>query len=1553
MKTTNAGQIALYVPAPNPPVLNGDPAAMLASLSNFDLTSIRRPELYAISEGFLGGFLKGRLLGVDIGDAVIEAVPPGNGGDAFFRGQASIANDPRNWVKLFVDDALLNFEIRQSPTQSIEKTFTSWKTQLGKLVDKGENITAADIDAQFLPFLDALYSQLPKAKLEARLENIHLPPELQTFLQVAPNASLALEAFSPRFEPTLAGDSPSAFARRNGGIVMKGSFTFGGLVTVPNAELAVLPKPYDPLATTVPPDLAGEFRIDSATLAGGVQMRNALLSFNSAVPSFKLNGAVTAIDLPPLMRIEPLNNAAELGATVNFRGSATPSALFRIEPAKLIVPLIAGNRTVVVHGASVNDAFSFSTSEPWTANASIQDTLPFELKAGNDVLISLTRENVSGISLQRDASGVVTFAITNRPGSQITVFPTKSIQQTFRFSQQTTLVVRTDGTFSMTGSLQENASVATSVGLLIGGVGSGGSVTFERVRNAADATFDTRLILQGNVSGGVLPAGTIATDGRVTLSLANGASVSGSVSLPPLDFVRFRLAPPAGTANFSASLSRSGLVLATGTARLLYDSVEVCQFPLSTTGTQIVLPPATNEGALGRLATHAIAPSFTLPGAAGDFSFSVTTSTFNLFNFPLGQTSFTFGRRSGVVTVTVNGSQLALPLAGIPTINLGGTLNSDGLFALTNRAAISSFNPAGSTLPIRAMANASAVLKRELLNSVRTTSLALTGNVSAGVLDTVTPVGTASGSLTARLSGPGATTVPTLTLAGEIRLRPLRVPAADPAVFLLESVTGPDIVATLNNSSLTLSGIRFSAPGLFNETFTLQPLILPASGSFTQQIGPVTLSLPVPNAAAYNLATVQFQVDRTAGIWSLKNFSGDVTLPGFATVKPRLSGTISSDGTFDLTSAATVTLPLTGQPVDTFASGTARLKRERSGSAYSLSLRVDGTLGGGILQQIGVPTAQGSAQFSSTAFNGIGGPVTVTKLDFGALDLVPDTGNSFSATLGSSGLTFNTGSARLQLNDNTLCTFPLNTTGTQFTIPPSAEADQPRRTGLLGLLPSFLMPRTGDFEFAVNPPSFTILGFNLGAPGFKFGRRQGVVGVWDFGGNLPFDAFRVSSVVGSPLATRLGGTINASSGVIAFDYFAATGQVPTSRLRIGGIEVGNGEIHLSNSGLSAKGNISPTGSGVAFGLNGVVDASGGYSLTGTLTSPLYGFPMQSAKCSLSGAGSGSGSLKAEVSFSFTGLNSTLNNATLQGDIRSDGFMDLSLVSPTTLTVAGWQLSNPVFHWSRPAGLNAIPTLEAGGSLIISGNSYLLGGTITVSGTQALPTLGFGPASLTLGGFSTSNGRLTLDNTGLNASGTFTIRALGTSFGDIGFAGRISRSVRNNFIIYSLARTSGDLKIGGVSISNPDLSLSSGGSVLGSATLPFGAISASLNNLSISPGAGLSFDQYDRAVDSGWKKLPDPLPTELGDVSVRLAGKVAFRPSGGTSFSATLEYSWATWTTYETCEDTDNSPFTPPVCTTHRPPNNIDSVSMPPRFSDSSGIGTNGEFKINNFNFDLW
>src|SRR5262249_46070303 len=155
---------------------------------------------------------------------------------------------------------------------------------------------------------------------------------------------------------------------------------------------------------------------------------------------------------------------------------------------------------------------------------------------------------------------------------------------------------------------------------------------------------------------------------------------------------------------------------------------------------------------------------------------------------------------------------------------------------------------------------------------------------------------------------------------GAVQLNPLRVPATGSTVFAIESSqgSGTPIQGTLNDTSLALSGIRFRAPGLFNESFDLQPLTISATGDFSEIIGPASVTIPATSTGFHSLANVQFTLARASGLWSLKNFTGDITLPGFSQ-KPTLSGIIASDGTFNLASSAAVTLNFTGLQVESLA----------------------------------------------------------------------------------------------------------------------------------------------------------------------------------------------------------------------------------------------------------------------------------------------------------------------------------------------------------------------------------------------------------------------------------------------------------------------------------------------------------------------------------------------------------------------------------------------------------------------------------------------------------
>ena len=125
-------------------------------------------------------------------------------------------------------------------------------------------------------------------------------------------------------------------------------------------------------------------------------------------------------------------------------------------------------------------------------------------------------------------------------------------------------------------------------------------------------------------------------------------------------------------------------------------------------------------------------------------------------------------------------------------------------------------------------------------------------------------------------------------------------------------------------------------------------------------------------------------------------------------------------------------------------------------------------------------------------------------------------------------------------------------------------------------------------------------------------------------------------------------------------------------------------------------------------------------------------------------------------------------------------------------------------------------------------------------------------------------------------------------------------------------------------------------------LPFGSLAVPLNNLRISATTGLSFDTYQRSVDSGdWRNVVDVPLTDVGDARVRLTGTVTISRSGN-SFSSTLAYKFGGWIITQECNPP--FPFGDGKCTTHYPPANIEQAA--PYVSGSGSIGADGRFSVN-------
>ena len=1126
LRVQTNGTLAFYLPAPNPPIFFGPdgqllgqqqldliartntPQQLLDSIKSFDAGKIRVANLYPIDQVFIRGYLDGQLLGVPIVRADVLGIPPGNGGDAFFRITAFM---PRaSWLTNFVDQATLNFEIRQSPTNTIEKRFTNLLSQINLLRQTQPLPATPVLAAKIGEVIDSFNADMPKTSLRTVLQNVHFPPAISGLISLpSANGNLELLAYSPQFT-NATGTNPVSIIQRHGGIALRGDLKFGNVVTIPNAELAVLPR--DPLGE-LPPDLAGHFSLPSAILPGGINLQSVQLDFNSLVPALSLTGRIGSINLGPSMQLAPLDGRADLGATFSFQVSGAAGLTLALSPAKLVVPLLfGGDRTLLVHGATTNSPFTFSSDGPWNAQVSLADSRPFELRNGNEIYLSVNRSNLASMALSRTTNGVVSMSVVLAPRAEITVFPGSASQQIFNFNESATISIGSDGSFSLAGTLQRALTLSSSLNLPVAGFRPAARATVARSLDSRTGHYSTTLRLDGRFSGGILSqlgTGPLTAGGYLLFTPAGLSEFSGTVDVPFLGFDRFRL------------------------------------------------------------------------------------------------------------------------------------------------------EPAG----------------------------------------------------------------------------------------------------------------RFPSP--------------------------------------------------------------------------------------------------------------------------------------------------------------------------------------FEANLSSAGLTFSKGTANLLFNNELLCSFSLSSSANQFTLPPSAPAPTDS-ISKEDLRRNFTLPQAGKFEFAVNPASFQLLGYHFGAVSFQFGRRNSLVGIWDFGGDLDLPNFSVRGF-NTLRPVRFGGSMT-SDGAIALEYRAPAANLALSNLQIGGVNLGFGEMHLTSSGLSAQGRVTLPGLAFTLNVSGAVAPAGDYSLTYQTTQPFYGFPIQSATYALAGAGSGPGSVSADLHLGFTGVNSTINNARLQGSIGTDGAIGLHLTSSPAITVAGYPLAAAALDLLRGPGANSAATLGASGNFALAGGNPRLTGTITPSGTAALVTMNYGPATLSIGGFTAAKGTLALSNSGLTASGSFalTLNGSGFSFGNVTFAGPVPAAGP-----FSLARSGGSIIIGGISLEKPSVVLLSGGGVSGSATLPYGRLNVPLTHLMISASAGLAFDDYNQTFDSGWNRFFDSPPPpaggpnpEEGDVYARLQSKVTFSRNGN-AFAATLGYTWAGWVVTLDC---------PPgqLCTPRRPPGNINDVPSPPRFSSTAAIGSDGSFTVNtsfgglsSFPFTLW
>lgn len=658
LATTNAGTLGFYVPAPNPPTLTRDgraltPRELLDSIMARDVTKLEPGEAWSLSEAFLRGELDGRFLGIPIANGKIIGVPPGNGSDAYFQITAEMPRD--SWMSNFVERASLLFDLRQSPTNTIEARFT----EIGAAINRAraDGISDAQRLAALQAAINAATDGLPKAKLEARLENFRLPAILQPFISTPSGANnYSLHAFSPRFEPGFSGTGPLAERRRDGGIALTGTFLFGSYFRVDNAQLGVAPKLPDPIThITPPPALSGSFSNISANLGPNLTFSNVQLEFNSeprpGQAVIDARGSFPEILLPPFLQIDAVDRG-NLGARLLLRRGMNnlPESEIKVDAAYVYSQFLDPAKRITIDGGANGQPFTFSTDTnvAWSGRVVFQDHVA--VSAGGRQFMRYEGPSITGeLKGKGLTDGAIRVALKN--DATLVAFPGAPQELRFKLnpaSADAAFTIRADGTFTIKSALAADLQMPFGPVALFK---TGATVTFT----------EQSLVIGGTVIGGALEGMEASATGSLTLTRNDNAitvSFSGDVSLPPLQFGIFQIVN-ANAPRLAAQFSSEGI---------------------SIPGAQLLI---SNIGQAGSSAQALAMDTFTLK-RDGSFSAGIRPSPLNLGGFALTNVAARLDRTAAtagnVTTMVITGG--GLNDTKLPGARFGGSISSSGSVSL-------------------------------------------------------------------------------------------------------------------------------------------------------------------------------------------------------------------------------------------------------------------------------------------------------------------------------------------------------------------------------------------------------------------------------------------------------------------------------------------------------------------------------------------------------------------------------------------------------------------------------------------------------------------------------------------------------------------------------------------------------------------------------------------------------------------------------------------------------------------------------------------------------
>ncbi len=416
---TSIGQMAVYIPAPNPPFGfnfgTNTADGLLKAISRADVLSILQRAtpggVYPFDQMLLSGWMRAQLLGLPLGEGLVRytnnqltarvAVPAGTWLSDFVGASADLEIRP---PALLNPSGPVGGSLDQIyaavPRQTIQEMFAARSVQIHG------NPTADFVSNT----VDLIERALPKASLEMAA-NVQIPPALRPLLRAQAGAALSFFAFSPAFDPAFGRNgpgvddddiSPYAVAKRRGGMGIKGAFEFGLNLQdadpandlrflINDASFSVTPDAQVGLF----PALNGQLLVGDINLPFMPRLRGGRLNFASSpdnlAPYFSVSGRMDPFDIlipNPLGQSIPIAQfkarggpGAAVGGTLTvLRDTSVPvvgaGARLEIEPMRVNMPLLGPDVAMTIYGTVSNSVltrfrFSSSPGERWAATVKL------------------------------------------------------------------------------------------------------------------------------------------------------------------------------------------------------------------------------------------------------------------------------------------------------------------------------------------------------------------------------------------------------------------------------------------------------------------------------------------------------------------------------------------------------------------------------------------------------------------------------------------------------------------------------------------------------------------------------------------------------------------------------------------------------------------------------------------------------------------------------------------------------------------------------------------------------------------------------------------------------------------------------------------------------------------------------------------------------------------------------------------------------------------------------------------------------------------------------